>query len=57
MTQNLPLLLRQVAVESLSCPVVLILGGRAKIDDFSELNLLFKVVKLKQRLFTENLGI
>jgi len=28
----------RVAVESLSCPVVLILGGRAKIDDFSELN-------------------
>lgn len=27
----------KVAIESLGCPIVLILGGKAKIDDFSEL--------------------
>ncbi|HQE25636.1 MAG TPA: UDP-N-acetylmuramoyl-L-alanine--D-glutamate ligase [Candidatus Atribacteria bacterium] len=37
----------RVAVESLSCPVILILGGKAKIDDFSELTTTFQSGKVK----------
>mgnify|MGYP001172531090 FL=1 len=37
----------KVAVESLCCPIVLILGGKAKIDDFSELTSALQNRKVK----------
>ena len=37
----------KVAIESLSCPIVLILGGRTKIDDLSELSSALRSGKVK----------